>query len=85
MFFMRILHLSSNRREQNSTHPFQFKPPARKLTHNMKFEHFHMQKDMNFGNIIILHNFRPENPQNQPRKTGILRKMHSLTHANAPE
>ena len=85
MFFMQILHLSSNRRERNLTHPFQFKIPARKLTHNMKFEHFHMQKDANFGNTIILHDFRPENPQNQPRKTGISRKMHSLTHANAHE
>ena len=85
MFFTQISHLSSNRRERNLTHPFQFKTPARKLTYNTKFEHFHMQKDANLGNIIILRDFGPENPQNQPRKTGILRKMHSLTHANAHE
>ena len=46
--------------------------PARKLTHNTKFEHFHTQKDVNFGNTIIIHDFRLENPQN-PTQTGILR------------
>ena len=40
IFFTRISHLSSNRREQNLTHLFQFTTPARKLTHNTKFEHF---------------------------------------------
>ena len=34
--------------------------PARKLTHNMKFEHFWIQKDTNFGNTIIIHHFGPE-------------------------
>ena len=42
--------------------------PARKLTHNMKFEHFWMQKDMNFGNTIIIRHFGPENPQNPTQK-----------------
>ena len=37
--------------------------PAGKLTHNMKFEHFWMQKDMNFGNTMILHHFGPEKRQ----------------------
>ena len=37
--------------------------PARKLTHNTKFEHFWMQKDMNFGNTMILHHFGPEKHQ----------------------
>ena len=37
--------------------------PARKLTHNMKFEHFWMQKDMNFGNAMILRHFGPEKCQ----------------------
>ena len=49
-------------------HLFQFMTPARKLTHNMKFEHFWMQKDMNFGNTIIIRHFRPENPQNPTQK-----------------
>ena len=59
--FMQILHLSSNRRERNLAHLFQFMTPARKLTHNMKFKCFWMQKDTNFGNTIIIHHFRPEN------------------------
>ena len=37
--------------------------PARKLTHNTKFEHFWMQKDMNFGNAIIIRHFGPEKCQ----------------------
>ena len=65
---MRILHLSSNRREQNSAHLFQFKTPARKLTHKMKFKCFCMQKDMNFGNTIIICHFRLENPLNPTQK-----------------
>ena len=60
IFFLRILRLSSNRREQNSAFFFQFTTPARKLTHKTKFEHFWMQKDTNFGNAIILQHFRPE-------------------------
>ena len=67
-FFTQILHLSSNRREQNLAHLFQFMIPARKVTHNMKFEHFWMQKDMNFGNIIIICHFGPENHQNPTQK-----------------
>ena len=38
--FPRISHLSSNRRERNSAHLFPVMTPARKLTHNTKFEHF---------------------------------------------
>ena len=37
--------------------------PARKLTHNMKFEHFWMQKDTNFRNAIIICHFGPEKCQ----------------------
>ena len=47
---------------------FQFTTPARKLTHNTKFEHFWMQKDTNFGNTIIIHHFGPENHQNPTQK-----------------
>ena len=43
---------------------FQFMTPARKLTHNMKFEHFWRQKDTNFGNTIIICHLGPENRQN---------------------
>ena len=81
---MRILHLSSNRRERNSTHLFQFKTPARKLTHNTKFKHFYMQKDVNFRNTIIIHHFRPENPQNPTQKDRNFEKMYSLTSAKMP-
>ena len=81
---MQISHLSSNRRERNSTHLFQFKTPARKLTHNTKFECFYMQKDVNFGNTIIIHQFRPENPQNPTQKDRNFEKMHSLTSAKMP-
>ena len=34
----------------------------------MKFEHFWMQKDTNFGNTIIIRHFGPENRQNQTQK-----------------
>ena len=61
--FQRILHLSSNRRVRNLAFYFQFTTPARKLTHKMKFEHFWMQKDMNFGNAMILRHFGPEKHQ----------------------
>ena len=62
-FYPRISHLSSNRREQNLALYFQFMTPARKLTHTTKFEHFWMQKDMNFGNARILRHFGPEKCQ----------------------
>ena len=42
--------------------------PARKLTHNMKFKCFGMQKDTNFGNTIIIRHFGPENCQNPTQK-----------------
>ena len=79
--FMQISHLSSNRREQNSAHLFQFMTPARKLTHNTKFERFWIQKDMNFGNTIIIRHFGPENHQNPTQKDRNFEKMHSLTSA----
>ena len=47
----------------------------------MKFEHFHMQKDVNFGNTIIICDFGPENPQNPTQKDRNFKKMHSLTSA----
>ena len=47
---------------------FQFMIPARKLTHNTKFEHFWIQKDMNFGNTIIIRHLEPENRQNPTQK-----------------
>ena len=55
--------------------------PARKLTHNMKFEHFWMQKDMNFGNTIIICHLGPENHQNPTQKDMNFEKMHPLTPA----
>ena len=63
IFYPRILHLSSNRREQNLALYFQFTTPARKLTHTMKFKRFWMQKDTNFGNARILQHFGPEKRQ----------------------
>ena len=48
----RILHLSSNRREQISAPPFQFMTPGRELiqksTKSTNFQHFHTPKVMNF-------------------------------------
>ena len=73
-----------NRREQNLAHLFQFMTPARKLTHNTKFEHFWIQKDTNFGNTIIIHHFGPENRQNPTQKDTNFEKMHSLTPAKMP-
>ena len=55
--------------------------PARKLTHNMKFERFWMQKDTTFRNTIIIRHFEPENPQNSTQKDTNVEKMHSLTPA----
>ena len=71
-------------RNEISTHLFQFKTPARKLTHNTKFKHFHMQKDVNFRNTISIRDFRPENPQNPTQKHRNFKKMHSLTSAKMP-
>ena len=34
----------------------------------MKFDCFYTQKDMNFGNTIIIHHFGPENPLNPTQK-----------------
>ena len=56
---------------------FQFKTPARKLTHNMKFKHFHTQKDVNFRNTIVIHDFELENPQNPTQKD---RNFEKCTH-----
>ena len=81
---MQISYLSSNRKEQNLAHLFQFKTPARKLTHNTKLECFYMQKDTNFRNTIIIHHFGPENPQNPTQKDRNFEKMHSLTSAKMP-
>ena len=50
----------------------------------MKFEHFHMQKDVNFGNTIIICDFRLENPQNPTQKDRNFEKMHLLTSAKMP-
>ena len=50
----------------------------------MKFEHFHMQKDANFGNSIIIRDFGPENPENPTQKDRNFEKMHSLTSAKMP-
>ena len=58
--------------------------PARKLTHNMKFECFWIQKDTNLGNTIIIRHFGPENPQNPTQKDRNFEKMHSLTSAKMP-
>ena len=91
IFPHRILHLSSNRREQNLALYFQFMTPARKLTHTTKFEHFWMQKDTNFGNARILRHFGPEKCQNQPQKdtnfenTIILRHFGPEKRQNQPQ
>ena len=60
------------------------KTPARKLTHNTKFEHFYMQKDTSFWNTIVIRDFGPENPQNPTQKDRNFEKMHSLTSAKMP-
>ena len=50
--FPQILHLSSNRKAQNSAHPFQFVTPGRELNpESMKtsnFKDWHTQNVMNF-------------------------------------
>ena len=42
--------------------------PARKLTHNMKFECFLDAERHEFGNTIIIHHLGPENHQNPTQK-----------------
>ena len=67
---------------------FQFMTPARKLTHNIKFEHFWMQKDTNFRNTIIICHLGPENRQNPTQKdtnfgnTIIIRHLGPENHQN---
>ena len=80
IFWPQILHLSSNRREQNLALYFQFMTPARKLTHTTKFKHFWMQKDMNFGNAMILRHFGPEKCQNPTQKDTNFRNAMILWH-----
>ena len=54
----------------------------------MKFEHFWMQKDTNFGNTIIIRHFGPENHQNPTQKdmnfrnTIIIRPFGPENHQN---
>ena len=43
-----------------------------------------MQKDVNFGNTIIIRDFGPENPQKPTQKDRNFEKMHSLTSAKMP-
>ena len=59
---------------------FQFTIPARKLTHNTKFEHFWMQKDTNFGNTIIIRHLGPENRQNPTQKDTNFRNTIIICH-----
>ena len=59
---------------------FQFMTPARKLTHNTKFEHFWMQKDMNFRNTIIIRHLGPENHQNPTQKDTNFRNTIIIRH-----
>ena len=74
--FLQILHLSSNRRVRNLAFYFQFTTLARKLTHQMKFEHVWMQKDTNFRNTIILRYLRPEKRQKSYPERHEFRKHH---------
>ena len=55
---------------------FQFTTPARKLTHKMKFKHFWMQKDTNFGNGIILQHFGQEKHQKSDPERHEFRERH---------
>ena len=59
---------------------FQFTIPARKLTHNTKFECFWMQKDTNFRNTIIIHHLGPENRQNLTQKDTNFRNTIIIHH-----
>ena len=59
--------------------------PERKLTHNMKFEHFWMQKDMNFGNAIIIHHFGPEKHQKSDPERHEFRECHDYSSPWARE
>ena len=55
--------------------------PARKLTHNTKFEHFWMQKDTNFRNAMIIHHFGPEKCQKSDSERHKFQERHnSLLH-----
>ena len=43
----------------------------------MKFEHFWMQKDTNFGNAIIIHHFGPEKHQKSDPERHKFRERHN--------
>ena len=78
-----ILHLSSNRREQNSAPPFQFVTPGRELIQkSTNFQQFLPPKVMNFWNHSIIRNLRPENLQRSTQKDTNFQQMHSLIPIN---
>ena len=54
--------------------------PGKKLTHKMKFKHFWMQKDTNFGNTMILCHFGPEKCQKSYQKDTNFRNTMILPH-----
>ena len=70
--FLRILHLSSNRKAQNSAHPFQFETSDRELTlqptEKCKIRAVLHQKVTNFADQEIIWDLRPENLQKPAQK-----------------
>ena len=59
--------------------------PARKLTHNMKFECFWIQKDMNFGNAIVICHLGPEKCQKSNPERHEFWKQHDYSSPWARE
>ena len=66
LFFLRIMHLSSNRRVRNLAFYFQLTTLARKLTHRMKFEHVWMTRIL--GTPQFFATLGQRNTKNQTQK-----------------
>ena len=84
--FLRISHLSSNRRVCNLAFYFQFTTPARKLTHRTKFEHVWITQIL--GTPRFFRTLGQRNAKNQIQKdtkfgnTTILRHFRPEKHRN---
>ena len=78
VYSLRILHLSSNRREWNSAPPFQFVSPGRELIQksikSMNFQHFHTQKSWISEAAQLFATWDQSIFKSQPRKTQISSK-----------
>ena len=88
LFFPLILRLSSNRREWNLAHPFQFLTPDKKAhpntIKNTKFEYFHTRKTWISETTPLFATETRESSKPTPKDRNF-KKMHSLTPVELPQ